>query len=145
MEPMNEQDSSTAPLRYNTKENDPPTHQAMARSSKEQADTMQDLEDVDHQLYNLKDLYISNSKEQLMTGNTTKYEIGDSSKDDRKPSHREGSEDLFHREHSAVYSYFFENCPVAGELQELRLKVNQPTCLDESPFATFAFVCLYIY
>lgn len=136
MDRTNEQDSSTALLRCNTKENDAPTQQTLVAASNRRVDSTKDSEDVDHQLSILKELSISNSAEHLGDDGKTNDEIVRSPKDDRKPSHREGSEDLFHREHAAVYSYFFENCPVAGELQELRLKVYHLVYLTEPPLKT---------
>lgn len=120
-----EPDSSSAPLRCNTKENDAPTQKAMLVVSNKQVGSTKDSGDADHQLSILKDLSISNSAENLGDASKTYNETVRSTQGDRRPSHREGSEDLFHRENAAVYSYFFENCPVAGELQELRLKVVQ--------------------
>lgn len=123
MDRTNDQDSPIAPLRCNTKENDAPIQQAMLAASNKQADSTKDSENVDRQLSILKELSISNSSEHFGHDSETNNETVGSPKDDRKPSHREGSEDLFHREHAVVYSYFFDNCPVAVELQELRLKV----------------------
>lgn len=137
MDRTNEQNPSTAPLRCNTKENDAPTQQAMLAASNKQADTTKDSMNVDYQLSILKELSISNSEQHLDDESQSNDETVRNPKDDSRPSHREGSEDLFHREHATVYSYFFENCPVAGELQELRLKASHLVCFKNLHWISF--------
>lgn len=124
---VNDQASSEALLPGRTSDNGlnignhAPTHKALSPSHK-QRQTKSEFEDVDHQLGVLKELRISNSTGQLVD-NKVGYHEDDTHDDKHRPSHHDGNEDLLHEEHAAVYTYFFENCPVAGELQELRRKV----------------------
>lgn len=105
-------------------ENLAPIHKAALLPSLKHVDDAQGSKDVAQVLGVLKDMHISNSSNQLADNSKVEREADVSHKDGRGTSHRGGNEDLLRYEHDAINVYFFKNCPVALELQELRLNVG---------------------
>lgn len=111
------------------KENYSPPFKAAMPASCKRAGVTQDLDEIDHHLGALGDMHISEphngdqNVDQFGNDKTIGLKTDSSHQDGRGPTHLDGSADMFRREHDAANAYFFKNCPVAGELQQLRLKV----------------------
>lgn len=107
------------------KENGASLHaSALSPSHKHMGDRPQadyDGDDDHHPLADLINLRIDESERDV--------EKSDQTKEEEKPGKQrdgrhEDSDEVFFTEHNAVFEYFYENVPVARELQELRHKVR---------------------